>query len=289
MVRADNGVVSIDVRTDRAGELVRVQRVETIPGLEMWSVSGSDRHWSMHHDTFTACLVLSPRTTRGTWVSRGRERLASPGCVQLMDPGEAHRTTAVTEPSSFFVVHWSPAVFAHAAGEVELRRELRFEEAQTEDPVVADALRRLHAAASSSASDALTMESLYAEATADILERLVVRTPRESWLKHPNVRRALEYLRDCYRENVSLDSLAREAQLSKFHLARCFREAVGLAPHQYQKLLRVQAARRLIENGTPIREAAALVGFADGPHLTRTFREWLGVAPSAWARTTKAV
>jgi AraC-like DNA-binding protein len=45
--------------------------------------------------------------------------------------------------------------------------------------------------------------------------------------------------------------------LSKFHLARCFRECTGLAPHQYQKLLRLQAARRLLETGQTVRSAAS--------------------------------
>ncbi|HEX9622050.1 MAG TPA: helix-turn-helix transcriptional regulator, partial [Polyangiaceae bacterium] len=85
------------------------------------------------------------------------------------------------------------------------------------------------------------------------------------------------------------DDLAREARLSKFHLARCFREFTGLAPHQYQKLQRAQAARRFLERGASVQAAAEQAGFADGPHLTRTFREWLGVSPGAWARANHRI
>jgi AraC-like DNA-binding protein len=98
------------------------------------------------------------------------------------------------------------------------------------------------------------------------------------------VRRAVDLLNDSFAETVSLDILAREARLSKYYFARRFNETTGFAPHQYQKLLRLQAARRYLENGDSVEEAADRSGFADGPHLARTFREHLGVSPGAWAR-----
>ncbi|HEY0466868.1 MAG TPA: helix-turn-helix domain-containing protein, partial [Polyangiaceae bacterium] len=59
-----------------------------------------------------------------------------------------------------------------------------------------------------------------------------------------------------------------------------------VAPHKYQKLLRLQSARRLIERGLCVREAAAASGFADEAHLSRSFRDWLGVSPGTWRRAS---
>jgi AraC-like DNA-binding protein len=56
-----------------------------------------------------------------------------------------------------------------------------------------------------------------------------------------------------------------------------------MAPHQYQKLLRLQAGKRLLEAGDSVRQAALLSGFADASHFTRAFRAWLGICPSSWA------
>src|SRR4051812_41700630 len=93
-------LVSRLLDTDQPLETVRLQRPLWLPGVTFWSVNDSVRHWTMHHDTFTASLVLGESPTlRATWCSRGEERIVRPGCTQLMVPGETHRTTAVSEPA----------------------------------------------------------------------------------------------------------------------------------------------------------------------------------------------
>jgi AraC-like DNA-binding protein len=135
----------------------------------------------------------------------------------------------------------------------------------------------------------LEIEHCYVECTAQLLSHAGQGQPgRGLGRLHPSVRQAREYLHESLAANVSLDDLARATNLSKFHLARCFRETTGMAPHQYQKLLRLQAARRLLEAGATVRAAATRTGFADASHLTRAFREWLGVPPGQWAQAAGA-
>jgi AraC-like DNA-binding protein len=287
--RGDGEVSSIRLPTDRTGEVVSLSRSSRLPGVDFWSVADSERHWSMLHDTFTACFVKGPHgAVRGRWRSRGAERTVAAGCVQLMEAGEAHRTTAVTEPTSFFVVWWTSAALSQAAAEVGVTGEIHWKEPQLDRPDLATTFGKL--AESVDQGDGAAVEHWFAEATGALLDGASekgVERPRYT-RRHPSVRRAIEYLHDNFAERVSLDDLARESRISKFHLARCFRETTGLAPHQYQKLLRIQAARRHLEGGTSVQEAAERSGFADGPHLTRTFREWLGIAPSAWAKAARA-
>jgi AraC-like DNA-binding protein len=288
--RGDGEVSSIRLPTDRTGEVVSLSRSSRLPGVDFWSVADSERHWSMLHDTFTACFVKGPHgAVRGRWRSRGDERTVSAGCVQLMEAGEAHRTTLVTEPASFLVVWWTPAALSQAAAEVGVTGEIHWKEPQLDRPELATTFGKL-AESVERGEDGAAVEHWFAELTGALLDGASeqrLERPRYT-RRHPSVRRAIEYLHDNFADRVSLDDLARESRLSKFHLARCFRETTGLAPHQYQKLLRIQAARRHLEDGTSVQEAAERSGFADGPHLTRTFRDWLGVAPSAWAKAARA-
>jgi transcriptional regulator GlxA family with amidase domain len=112
--------------------------------------------------------------------------------------------------------------------------------------------------------------------------------PPKRSASHPGVRRAARRVRASFAESLSLDELANELQMSKCHLARCFERALGVPPHRYRRLLRLQAARRLLEAGLSVGEAANETGFADAPHLTRAFREWLGVSPAAWGNAWRA-
>ena len=60
--------------------------------------------------------------------------------------------------------------------------------------------------------------------------------------------------------------------------------AFGIAPHQYLTSRRVDRARRLLLDGRPPGEVAALTGFHDQSHLTRHFRRLVGVTPGRYAR-----
>lgn len=283
---ASQVVQSVRLETDQPQETVRVQRAPWLEGVAFWSVSGSQRHWTMHHDTFTAALVLGPQPTlRAKWCSRGEERTAQRGSLQLMTPGESHRTTAVSEPASFFVLWWTPAAMDLAAECLSLGSgSIHFKQPQLDRPDVTAAFERLHRAVNGPASR-LELDDCYVDCTVCLLELAGERAPRRPRFgrSHPSVRRALDMLHDDFAQNVSLDDLSRETRLSKFHLARCFREATGLAPHQYQKLLRLQAGRRLLEAGDSVGSAALRSGFADAAHFARAFRTWLGVSPSQWA------
>lgn len=91
-----------------------------------------------------------------------------------------------------------------------------------------------------------------------------------------------EYLHDNYAQNVSLEELARHANLSPYHLNRVFSREVGLPPHRYQIAVRVGRARELLARGIPIARVAAETGFADQSHLTRTFKRLVQVSPGRY-------
>jgi AraC-like DNA-binding protein len=158
-------------------------------------------------------------------------------------------------------------------------------ESQTAHPLLSSALRRLHESVERGES-LLEIEQGVAESTTRLLELCSESPVRSTWLgrNHPAVRKARAYLEEHFAETVSLDGLAREVGVSKYHLVRTFTESVGSSPHRYQVLLRLCAAQRRMEAGDSVRDAAAATGFADEPHLCRTFRTWLGISPGSWSR-----
>ena len=98
------------------------------------------------------------------------------------------------------------------------------------------------------------------------------------------LRLARDYLGDQPERNVSLDELATAAGIGKFRLIRLFRQHTGLPPHALQLAHRIRSARRMLEAGETVAEAAAAGGFADQSHLHRHFRRSLGVTPAEYQR-----
>jgi len=279
------GIVSLDIETDRPEERLCVHRVSSLPGVEFWSVRDSMRHWAMHHDTFTASLVEGKPSMNATWLYRGRKHLVSTGQMQLMEPGEAHATTSVSEPASFFVIWWHPDVVIQASESLGMRGAVHLKVSQSDHPGLQASFRGLLAGVQHT-QDVAFVEHQFLNSTLRLLEVCGERKPPSRPPgTHPAMSRVRARLHDEFTETLSLDSLAKEVGLSKFHVARCFKEATGVPPHQYQKLLRLQSARRHIERGCCVREAAAISGFADEAHLSRSFRDWLGVSPGAWRRS----
>ncbi|MVT50880.1 helix-turn-helix domain-containing protein [Bradyrhizobium yuanmingense] len=96
--------------------------------------------------------------------------------------------------------------------------------------------------------------------------------------------RAFETISSWMQENLGRDlrveSLADRAGMSPRTFARVFRQKTGRTPAKAVEELRVEAARRALEeSASPIKEIAARAGFQSEEHLRRAFRRRLNVLP----------
>lgn len=85
-------------------------------------------------------------------------------------------------------------------------------------------------------------------------------------------------------EPLSLDLLAEQFFVSKYHLIRQFKSYTGLTPHQYILKKRLMAARNLLQQNTSATQAAIQCGFSDYSHFSRSFREEYGMSPKAYLK-----
>lgn len=80
-------------------------------------------------------------------------------------------------------------------------------------------------------------------------------------------------------------ALARRACLSERHLARCFHDEVGVTPARYVESVRVETARRRLEDTDDAIEAvAATCGFGTAETLRRTFLRTVRTTPTEYRR-----
>jgi two-component system, response regulator YesN len=103
---------------------------------------------------------------------------------------------------------------------------------------------------------------------------------------HPNVRRAIIFMRENFTEDITLADVARAAALSKFHFSRLFHQETGLPLHEYLHELRVSRAKALLGNRhLRITEVAYAIGFNDLSHFDRVFSRIVGQSPSEYRRS----
>lgn len=90
-----------------------------------------------------------------------------------------------------------------------------------------------------------------------------------------------DYLDNHPAKEISLDELAGQFKISKYHLARLFKKAFSMTPIHYHRLVRIHKAKELIQfSGMSITEISELCGFKGIHTFSRMFREVEGVPPS---------
>ena len=98
------------------------------------------------------------------------------------------------------------------------------------------------------------------------------------------LQRVLERMHDLVAD-LDLQTLAAESGYSRSHFLRMFEAATGFTPHRYLLQLRLERAQQLMRKGsTSLIDIAALCGFSSHAHMSRVFRQLLGVTPSQYRR-----
>ncbi len=104
---------------------------------------------------------------------------------------------------------------------------------------------------------------------------------RPGLLTDQRLARVVEYMTVHYRESLTLERLAAEAGISKFHFVRLFKAAVGETPHRSLVRLRLSAARQMLgDTDLTIAEIARASGYGSAGHFDTAFTRHFGRTPT---------
>ena len=97
--------------------------------------------------------------------------------------------------------------------------------------------------------------------------------------RDPKIAAVLSYINENLGRELSVDELAEQAYLSRYHFMRLFKAQTGSTVHAYVRQKRLLYAARLIREGESAARAAAESGFSDYSAFHRAFRECFGISP----------
>ncbi len=95
----------------------------------------------------------------------------------------------------------------------------------------------------------------------------------------------LSYIGAHYSEKLTLQALAEQFYVSKYHLAHAFSSQVGTSIYRYIMLKRLLAAREQLADGAAPSQVYQACGFQDYANFYRAFKAEYGISPKAYADT----
>ncbi len=111
------------------------------------------------------------------------------------------------------------------------------------------------------------------------------RLPETGRLPNRSLQRAIVFVEKHLSTSVSLDQVAREAGMSKFHFCRVFKAVTGVTFREHLARRRIARAVELLQDrDRSLSEIYLNVGFKDMSHFSRVFRKLAGQPPSRFRR-----
>lgn len=95
--------------------------------------------------------------------------------------------------------------------------------------------------------------------------------------------KAEEHLRSHFREEVGIEALARRCAMSPRTFIRRFKGATGRLPGEYLQMMRITAAREMLEGeSTSIQDVSERVGYSDLNFFRSLFKRHTGMTPAEY-------
>lgn len=273
---------------DRLGatreEWARFFRPGVLPGAEVLHASFVSHRYAAHmHDSWTIAAVESGAASFALASSR---HVASAGSVFLIPPAVVHTGESATRSGYVYrVLYLEPEQVAVDDGPAVIARLPSRPSAcpvVVRDGTLISRLARLHRLIPVPGHALEKGEALASATTA--VASIVSPDSLAQRRDQRAVMRAVDFIQAHWQQDFSLGDLAQATGFSRYHLIRIFHHEMGAPPSAYRRALRIAAAQRLLRDNNRPADVAAACGFYDQSHLSRYFKQAVGVTPARYSR-----
>jgi AraC family transcriptional regulator len=244
------------------------------------------------HEHASLCLhmqISHPATLEWWSENRHGREVHGPGTLMLIAPGTRDRLLW-RGSSRRIVVSVDESLLARAAQELGktslpgLRTQWNLQDLQLRN-LLAEMRREMESGWATGTLYADHLAMLLSVALVQKYSALSITNPIRGGISRSRLNRVLEFIAANTHRNLKLDDLAQVAGMSRFHFARLFHQAMGVAPYRYLLNQRIHQAEALLRlNTRTINQVASETGFASAGQFARAFKRQTGTSPSEWVR-----
>ncbi|MGN0313913.1 MAG: AraC family transcriptional regulator [Fusicatenibacter sp.] len=97
---------------------------------------------------------------------------------------------------------------------------------------------------------------------------------------------AVHLMKSQIQTSLTLEYISRQIGMSKYHFSHTFKKWFGISPKQYYNNLKMEAARRLLEETSEsIPEISLKLGYTDTEYFRKAFKNHYGISPSRYRQS----
>jgi AraC family transcriptional regulator len=199
------------------------------------------------------------------------------GCNESIWDGIYNRILCEVNPAR--LAELTEGRFAGAA--VDIADRWSFKDARLEH-----LLRVLHVELQQGAPNGPLFGEQVADAIAMLLAKQYATVKVGLWgaggsIPPPRLKQVLDYVEAHLDHQTHLSELAQTASMSPFYFAHLFKNSMGVSPHQYVTMRRIERSKELLRRSDiSIFEIGLRVGYLDPKHFRVVFRREVGISPS---------
>ena len=252
--------------------------------IEAYNLSGIVQKFPNHfHEYYVIGFIEGGK---GHLWCKGKEYDTSAGDLILFNPRDNHYCAPVNgELLDYRAVNIKPEVMSRAVKEITGEAYMPY---FTENVVyksdIAQSVQDLYRAVLNDAPLLEKEENLFflldqilREYASDFESADVLRPNRQ-------IQSLCQYMEEHFAQNVTLDELLSMTDFGKSYLLRSFTRQTGVSPYRYLQTIRLDKAKRFLEEGIAPIDAAGMAGFSDQSHFTHFFKEFIGLTPKQYQR-----
>lgn len=101
--------------------------------------------------------------------------------------------------------------------------------------------------------------------------------------------KAIKYIDENFKDHPSIDEVAKNIGMSKYHFIRVFKDYVGVTPKQFLHSVTLNYAKEHIKESKSILESSLDIGLSSTSRLHELFVNLIGVTPKEWKEKGKDV
>lgn len=247
-------------------------KLPILDGLELLHAKNHTTDFPFHtHNTFNIAIILNQ--TFNTKLS-DKFLQAPKGTLSITNPHEVHATPCDHQlGNSFFTFYISPEV---------LKDLNQGENVFFEDKIIYDEsiFNNLYFLSNNFENPVINVEKMLLAN----LKTLVKHYAKSIHFKNKETALFHRFVNDNWMEKFSLDAAAKSFGLDKYKFLRLFKYETGLTPNNFILLQRVEKSKKLLDKQVDLLEIVVETGFYDVAHLSKHFKRFTGVSPTAYRK-----